>query len=121
MLVRVSPQPKPSDVPQAATPVVETSVLGRIVPRANETPQVTELRTLTDAFCQNDLLTIHTSNETIYARLSCDLFANDQFDPLFAGRQAALTLGVAPDRFRIVIDTIDGAHAEFTPEGIWVQ
>ena len=120
-LVRVSPQPKPTDVPPAATPIVETSILGKIVPQADATPQVAELRALNDASCENDLLTIHTSEETIFAKLSCDLFANDRFDPYFAGKQAALVLGVEADRFRIVIDTIDGAHAEFTPEGIWVQ
>jgi hypothetical protein len=121
VLVRVSPEPKPTQVPAAATPVVETSVRGNIVPEVSGTPETSELRTLTSASCANGLLTLRTSKETVFAQLSCDLFANDQFDPLFKGKEIALVLGVAPDRYRIVIDAIDGAHAEFTPEAIWVQ
>jgi len=121
VLVRVSPQPRPTNVPTAAAAIVETSTLGRIIHLADQTPQTTALRTLTDAACANGLLTIHTSLETIYAKLTCDLFSSDQFDQYFAGKQAALVLEVAPSRFRILIDTAEGVHAEFTPEGIWVQ
>jgi hypothetical protein len=121
VLVRVSPQPRPTDVPTAAAPIVETSTLGRITRLADQTPQTTALRTLTDAGCANGLLTIHTSLETIYAKLTCDLFSSDQFDQYFAGKQAALVLEVAPSRFRIIIDSAEGVHAEYTPKGIWVH
>lgn len=118
---RVSPGAKPADVPAAATPVVQTSTLGEITRRAKETPQSESLRTLTDGRCANGLLTIHTSQETIYAALTCDKFDNDQFAQLFAGKQAALVLEVGPDRYRILIETIDAAQAEFTPDAIWVK
>lgn len=117
----VSPGAKPADVPAAATPVVQTSSLGEITRQAKETPQSEALRTLTDGRCANGLLTIHTSQETIYAALTCDKFDNDQFAELFANKQASLVLEVQPKRYRILIETIDGAQAEFTPDGIWVE
>jgi len=117
----VSPGAKPTDVPGAATPVVQTSTLGEITRRAKETPQTNSLRELKDGICANDLLTIHTSLETIYAALTCDRFDNEQFTQLFAAKQASLVLEVTPDRYRILIETVDGAQAEFTPDGIWVE
>src|ERR1700694_998633 len=112
---RVSPVAKPSDVPVAATPVVQTSTLGEIARRAEQTPQVSGVRTLVDATCANSLLTIHTSKETIYASLSCDKFSDQQFAQHFAGKQAALVLEAGPQHFHILIETVDGAQAEFTP------
>jgi hypothetical protein len=118
---RVSPGSKPTDVPAEATPVIQTSTLGEITRQAKKTPQTDALRTITDGICANDLLTVHTSLETIYATLTCDKFDNDQFAQYFGGKQAALVLEVAPQRYRILIETLDGAQAEFTPDAIWVQ
>lgn len=118
---RVSPGSKPTDVPMEATPVVQTSTLGEITRQADKTPQTNAIRELTDGVCANDLLTIHTSLETIYATLTCDKFDNDQFAQYFAGKPAALVLEVSPDRYRILIETLDGAQAEFTPDAIWVE
>ena len=119
--VRVSPAAKPTDVPAAATPVVQTSELGQITRSAQETPETDALRELIDGTCANDLLTIRTPVETIYAALTCDKFSNDQFAQLFTGKQASLVLEVTPNRYRIMIQTIDGAQAELTPDGIWVE
>ena len=38
VLVRVSPQPRPTDVPAAAAPIVETSALGKITPGRPNAP-----------------------------------------------------------------------------------
>jgi hypothetical protein len=57
----------------------------------------------------------------VYAALTCDLFSEDQFTDLFQGKQAAIVLEVSEERFRILIETLDGAQAEFSPVGIWVE
>lgn len=119
--VRVTPKTKPTAIPAAATPVVETSMRGEIIRQANETPQSTGLRELQSAVCTSDLLIIKTSLETVYAVLTCDKFDNDQFAQFFAGKQVALVLEVAPDRYRILINALDGASAEITPDSIWVE
>jgi len=119
--VIVSPPARPTNVPAAAIPVVETSDRGSITPQVSSTPVTSDLRELTQATCSDGLLTLLTSQETIYAQLSCDLFSADQFNPLFVGKPVAIKLIVEKDRFHIFIDTIDGAHGEFTPDSIWVQ
>ncbi len=119
--IQVSPESRPTDVPAAASPVVQTSTLGEITRRAEETPQGEALRLLTDATCANGLLVIHTSEETIYAALGCDRFSDQQFADLFAGRQVAVVLEVAPERYSVLIETVEGATAQFTPDGIWVE
>jgi hypothetical protein len=117
----VSPEARPTAIPLAATPVIETENLGDITRQANQTPQSNGLRELQRAICANDLLTIQTSLETVYAALTCDKFDNDQFALFFGGKQVALVLEVSPDRYRILIEALDGATAELTPESIWVE
>jgi hypothetical protein len=117
----VSPEERPADIPAAAPPIVQTSTLGEITRQASETPELHALRVLESANCKNDLLVIRTSIETIYAVLTCDKFSDEQFAQLFAGQSAALVLEVSSQRYRILIETIDGAQAELTPDGLWVE
>jgi hypothetical protein len=119
VVVQVSPPPRPTDVPLEATPIVQTARLGAIM-REDPTPQAEALRTLTDASCVNDILTLHTTLETVYAALTCDLFSAEQF-AAFLNKDASVTLEVQTDRFRILIETMDGSQAQFTPTGIWVE
>jgi hypothetical protein len=104
-----------------ASPVGETSTLGTIVRRAEETPEADSLRTLIAASCANGVLVLQTSLETIYGALPCDRFSEEQFGPLFEGREVAMVLEASADRFRILIETIEGAQAELTPDGIWIE
>lgn len=121
VIVRVTPPPRPTAVPETSRPIEQTTTLGRITRRAEEEPQTVALRDLISGTCQDDVMTLRTSEETIYAALLCERFSQDQFDELFAGQQVAIVLEVTEERFRVLIDTLGGAQAEFTVDGIWVE
>lgn len=117
----VTPVAKPRTVPETARTVEQTATLGRIVRRANEAPQAVMTRRLLDAGCQDDVLVIETSEETIYAALRCDRFWDGDTKEVFLGEQVAIVLEVTEARFRVLIETLAGAQAEFTVAGIWVE
>jgi hypothetical protein len=108
-------------VPEAARTVTETTRLGSIERRANQPPQAFDTRELTGASCDAAVMTIETSGETIYAGLPCDRFWNQQAQDAFQGQQVAIVLEVGSERFRVLVETLTGAQAQFTVEGIWVQ
>ena len=88
-------------------------------------------RDLVAATCNADIIVLTTSEETIYAVLPalpagqaarpCDRFWSQEVAAVFIGAQAAIVLEVSEVRFRLLIDTIAGAQAEFTVAGIWVS
>jgi hypothetical protein len=118
----LTPHPQPtSSVPDTARPVEQTTTLGQITRQAKQTPQTTGLRKLLDAFCQDGLMIIQTSQETIYVALPCDRFWDDQAKQEFLNKQVAIVLEVTPQRSRVILDTLDGAHTEFTVNGLWVR
>ena len=117
----VTPVPEPPGVPDTATPLTSTAQLGRITRRAGEASEPVATRDLNAASCQDGLLTIETSNETIYAALDCGSFWDEPTAANFLGQPAALTLEASDTRFRILIETLDGAQAEFTVGGVWLQ
>ena len=119
--MRVTPPPRPTSVPETAQGVGQTTTLGRITRRAEEEPQTVGLRELEDATCQNELMTLTTSEETIYAAIPCDRFWDDETDDPFVGEQVAIVLEVREERFRVLIETLGAAEAEFTVDGIWVE
>jgi hypothetical protein len=110
-----------TSVPDTARPVQQTTTLGQITRKAKQTPQTTGLRKLLDAFCQDGLMIIQTSQETIYVALPCDRFWDDQAKQSFLNKQVAIVLEVTPQRSRVLLDTLDGAHAEFTVNGLWLR
>ena len=116
-----TPGAVPSAVPDTAHPVEQTTALGQITRQAGQTPETAGLRKLLDAFCQDGLMIIQTSQETIYAALPCDRFWDDQAREHFLNQQVAMTLEVTEERFRILLQTLDGAQAEFTVNGFWVR
>lgn len=101
--------------------VVETTTLGTITRQANQPPQGNETRRLLDARCEGGQSSFTTSEETIYATDDCDGFWDDPAKQLFVGKDVAIVLEVTPQRLRILIDSLDGAHSEFTVDGIWLQ
>lgn len=117
----VTPPPKPAGVPAPASAVGATVRLGSIERRANQPPEGIDTRELTSASCDNALMTIETSAETIFAGLPCDRFWDDEAQEAFQGQQVAIVLEVGSQRFRVLIETLSGAQAEFTVEGIWVE
>jgi len=116
-----TPAAVPSAVPDTAHPVEQTAGLGQITRHAGQTPETAGLRKLLDAFCQDALMIIQTSQETIYAALPCDRFWDDQAREHFLNKQVAITLEVTEERFRVLVQTLDGAQAEFTVDGFWVR
>ena len=85
-------------------------------------------RGLASASCQDDVLRFETSEETIYAvfptatgsAVPCDRFWDDESTLDFVGKQVAIVLEVTKERFRVLIETLDGYQGEFTVAGIWV-
>ncbi|MEX2158395.1 MAG: hypothetical protein WEB04_03245 [Dehalococcoidia bacterium] len=108
-------------MPDTAAPLLTTAQLGRINRRAGEAPEPIATRDLNDAACQDGLLTIETSSETIYAALDCSSFWDEAIAASFLGQPAAITLEASGTRFRVLIETLDGAQAEFTVGGVWLQ
>jgi len=118
----LTPPAQPTvSVPDAARPVEQTTTLGQITRKAKQTPETNGLRKLLDAFCQDGLMIIQTSRETIYAALPCDRFWDDQARDQFLNKQVAIVLEVAKERSRVLLETLDGAQAEFTVNGLWVR
>ena len=121
-VVPVTPVDKPLTVPAGAQPIEQTTTLGRFIRRANEPPRSIETRQLEDACCENELLALRTSAETIYAPHACgDSFWSAEQRADFVGHEVAIVLEAAETRFRILIETAAGAQAEFTVPGIWVE
>lgn len=121
LLVLVTPGPRPPTVSQTAEPIVQTTALGRIDRRANEPPQAVMTRRLEDATCRDDVLVIETSEETIYAPLPCDRFWDPDTVEAFSDEEVAIVLEVTVARYRVLIETLELAQAEFTVGGIWVD
>lgn len=108
-------------MPQAAQAIEETTPLGRIERRANLPPEGIETRRLASAACEDSVLVLETSEETIYATLLCDRFWDPESRKTFVGEEVAIVLEVTQARFRVRIETVAGAQAEFTVLGIWVE
>jgi hypothetical protein len=120
-IVPVTPIEKPDNVPEAAEATESTTELGRIERRANQEPEATDVRELRDAGCEADVITLETSQETIYLASACDGFWTDEQLAQFVGQEMAIVLEVTEERFRVLIEAVRGDQAEFTAAGIWVQ
>ena len=120
-IVPVTPVEKSDNVPEAAEATLTTTDLGHIERRANQEPKTTDVRELRDAGCDGDVITLETSEETIYLASACDGFWNDEQLAQFVGQEVAIVLEASEERFRVLIETVAGAQAEFTAAGIWVQ
>lgn len=119
-------------MPQSARPVDQTTTLGRIVRRANEAPLAIMTRRLLNAACQDNTMVFETSEEMIYAVFEtseettdavapCSRFWDRDTVEAFSGEEIAIVLEVTEARFRVLIETLAGAQAEFTVAGIWVE
>ena len=117
----VTPGARPKGVPNSALPVEETTTLGSIVRQANETPEGDMTRELRDGSCQDGVIKLVTSEETIYAARDCDGFWDAQAKEIFVGEQITIILEVTSARLRILIETLAGAQSEFTVDGIWLE
>ena len=120
-VVPVTPVDKPLAVPASAQSIEQTTTLGRFIRRANEPPESIETRQLEDGSCENELLVLQTSEETIFAPHACSSFWSAEQKADFVGHEVAIVLEASETRFRILIETAAGAQAEFTVPGIWVE
>lgn len=119
--VAATPSARPETVPETARSIGQTTTLGRIVRRASEPAQAIAVRRLVGATCQDDVLMIETSQETIYAPLPCGRFWDPDSAAAFLDEPVAIRLEVTETRFLIFIETVPGAQAEFTVTGLWVE
>jgi hypothetical protein len=111
---------RPESVPAEAEEVTEEQALGEIERQADSGPELTDIRLLQTAACQNDVMTLSTDQEDIYAALPCDRFWNDETVEAFSRQEVAIRLTVDATRFQIFIETVAGGQAEFTVGGIWL-
>lgn len=112
---------RPQSVPAEATEVTQEQSLGRIERQANEPPDLADIRVLEGAGCQDDVMTLSTDQEDIYAALPCDRFWNEETVQAFSGQEVAIRLTVDATRFQIFIETVAGGQAEFTLGGVWLE
>lgn len=124
----VTAVPRPASVPTEADEVQEDTSLGRIERTANAEPEGIDTRTLLTADCENDVMVLFTDQETIHAEfqqieeaLPCDRFWDDETRQAFSSQEVAIRMTVTSTRFQIFIETLEGAQAEFTVEGIWIE
>jgi hypothetical protein len=126
----VTPIERPAGVPAEARAVLVTEELGAIERQAGQPPDTTDIRRLEEAACEDDIVALTTDQETVYALLRtaidedvppCDGFWDDDAKLLFVGKDVALVLEGSEERWRLLVEGVDGAQAEFTVAGIWVQ
>ncbi|MBI4571398.1 MAG: hypothetical protein HY723_05565 [Chloroflexi bacterium] len=120
-IVPVTRVPRPDTVPAGATEIAETTELGFFVRRPDDEPQGVMTRDLKAASCQDGVMVLETSEETIYAALPCDRFLDERTEAAFVGQEMAIVLEVTEPRLRVLLETRQGAQAEFTVAGIWVE
>lgn len=108
-------------MPATAEAVQSGTVLGQIVRRANAAPETEDTRLLLTAACQENVMVLRTSKETIYADLPCANFWDIEATQAFVGQETAITLAVDDIRFQIFVETLPGAQAEFTVGGVWLD
>ena len=112
---------RPATVPVTAEAVQSGAALGRIVRRANAAPETEDTRLLLTAACQENVMVLLTSKETIYSDLQRDNFWDAETTRAFAGQEVAIALAVDHVRFQIFIETLPGGQAEFTAGGVWLD
>ncbi len=112
---------RPAAVPATAETVQSGTALGEIVRRANASPETEDIRLLITAACQENVMVLRTSEETIYADLPCDNFWDAEATQAFEGQEVAITLAVDHVRFQIFVETLPGAQAEVTVGGVWLD
>lgn len=108
-------------MPATAEAVQSGAALGQIVRRANASPETEDTRLLLTAACQENVMVLRTSKETIYADLPCDNFWDAEATQAFAGQEVAIKVTVDHVRFQIFVETLPGAQAEFTVGGVWLD
>ena len=108
-------------MPATAEAVQSGAALGQIVRRANAAPATEDIRRLLTASCQENVMVLRTSKETIYADLPCANFWDAESTQAFVGQDIAIKLAVDDVRFQIFIETLPGAQAEFTVGGVWLD
>ena len=89
--------------------------------QANAAPKTEDTRLLLTAACQENVMVLRTSIETIYADLPCANFWDAEATQAFVGQVVAITLAVDHIRFQIFVETLPGAQAEFTVGGVWLD
>ena len=112
---------RPAALPATAEAVQSGTALGRIVRRANAAPETEDTRLLLTASCQENVMVLRTSKETIYADLLCDNFWDAEATQAFLGQEVAITLAVDHVRFQIFLETLPGGQSEFTVGGVWLD
>ena len=119
-------RPTGSNVPTAAsvTPIEKppsVPEVGRFERQPDQPARAVDARRLEDASCQDDVIVFETSKETIYAARSCEDFWDAEARTFFLGKEVVIKLELTEARFRVFVETLDGALTEFTVAGIWME
>ena len=95
--------------------------MGRFERQPDQPARAVDARRLEDASCQDDVIVFETSKETIYAARSCEDFWDAEARTFFLGKEVVIKLELTEARFRVFVETLDGALTEFTVAGIWME
>lgn len=108
-------------MPETAFEVLSGIRLGQFIRSANEPTVGEATRQLEAVSCQNDVAVLSTSTETIYMTLACDNFLAPGSEEIFIDKEVAIVLDVDGERPQVFLETIEGAQAQFSPAGIWLE
>jgi hypothetical protein len=106
----------PAGVPTAAVPAGEQE-FGDIEPTPADAEEVRLYESLS---CNEDIMTIVTSQETVYALIPCDRSLPADVAGRFAG--VPVRIRVTPDRppHKLYLESASQGTAEFTVDGVWI-
>jgi hypothetical protein len=106
----------PAGVPTAAVPAGEQE-FGDIEPTPADAEEVRLYESLS---CSADIMTIVTSQETVYALIPCDRSLPADVAGRFAG--VPVRIRVTPERppHKLYLESASQGTAEFTVDGVWI-
>lgn len=116
--VRVQEQPRPSGVPDSAQLVRSDLAVGS--PSAAQGGAAAGLHIFYSLRCANDLLTIATTHETVYAQLPCDRSPPDGAVHPFLAKPVRLRI-VAGNPSKLFVESDTGGTIEFTVPVVWID
>lgn len=110
---------RPAGLPSTARAVTEAADWGRIENPLGPKPDTSQARTILSMACKDDVLSIQTDKETVFAKMACSRFLSPRIAESFKGKSAGVRAEMR-DAPTILIESTVGS-VQFTVDGIWVS
>jgi hypothetical protein len=116
--VPVQEQPRPAGVPDSAQPVLDDFSVGRTSAPQDEAAAGSHI--FYSLTCADDLLTIATTHETVYAQLPCDRSPPDAVVHPFFAKSVRLRI-VRGNPLTLFVESDTGGTIAFTVPVVWID